>query len=541
MFRFVKFTYPRIKCPRAFLFPTHKSRVGRPRISLALFLIGLCFTSNSFGQLFTGPPHKEDLLRIPRIMEDILTLSSPRFQGRQAGTDGGLQSANYLVDRFRSLGLQPVNRVLEQERAFHWLQQRPMTAVQLLEPATINISLVHSNESSMTMSLVPGQDILPVLDSPATRITARVVFVGYGIVDPARGIDEYQGMNVHNRIVLFLRGKPPSYPGWVTHEEKAAIAKERGAVGYLTATGPLLDRYEARKGLGQAPLAIYGGTPDNPPIPGAWLHGKLLDQLLKSANDSLEALQHSANNTVQFLSGPLPLLTQFQWGSHSLSGTLTNVIGMLPGRDQELRKEIILIGAHRDHFGQQAGLLFSGADDNASGTAVMLELARVLTQRPLPSKRTILFASFDGEERGLLGSTLYVSHPAFPLKRTVAMINLDHLGVGNGKLTLGVTRMDKALAQQAADQAGLCDKIQLYGYFPGGDHVPFYDAGVPTVTVVSSGTHPNFHQSSDTAESIQPENLATATKFLLSLIALLADHPQPACHLESTAKDLCPG
>jgi Zn-dependent M28 family amino/carboxypeptidase len=327
----------------------------------------------------------------------------------------------------------------------------------------------------------------------------------------------------------------------VTHEEKAAIAKERGAVGYLTATGPLLDRYEARKGLGQAPLAIYGGTPDNPPIPGAWLHGKLLDQLLKSANDSLEALQHSANNTVQFLSGPLPLLTQFQWGSHSLSGTLTNVIGMLPGRDQELRKEIILIGAHRDHFGQQAGLLFSGADDNASGTAVMLELARVLTQRPLPSKRTILFASFDGEERGLLGSTLYVSHPAFPLKRTVAMINLDHLGVGNGKLTLGVTRMDKALAQQAADQAGLCDKIQLYGYFPGGDHVPFYDAGVPTVTVVSSGTHPNFHQSSDTAESIQPENLATATKFLLSLIALLADHPQPACHLESTAKDLCPG
>ncbi|MCA9421140.1 MAG: M28 family peptidase, partial [Nitrospira sp.] len=122
------------------------------------------------------------------------------------------------------------------------------------------------------------------------------------------------------------------------------------------------------------------------------------------------------------------------WESHSQPGTLTNVIGMLPGRDQELGKELILIGAHRDHFGQQAGLLFPGADDNASGTSVMLELTRMLSQSATSPKRTVLFASFDGEERGLLGSMLYVSHPAFPLDRTVAMINLDHLGAGNGKL-----------------------------------------------------------------------------------------------------------
>lgn len=165
----------------------------------------------------------------------------------------------------------------------------------------------------------------------------------------------------------------------------------------------------------------------------------------------------------------------------------------------------------------------------------------MLSQSATSPKRTILFVSFDGEERGLLGSNLYVSHPAFPLERTVAMINLDHLGVGNGKLTVGVTRMDKALAQQAAEQAGLAKQIEVYGYFPGGDHVPFFEAGVPTITIVSSGVHPNFHQPSDTAETIQPEILATSTKFLSSLIALLADQPQPACHPESTAKDLCPG
>ena len=109
---------------------------------------------------------------LENILQDIRELSHPTYRGRQAGTDGGLQSANYLVDRFRSLGLQPVNRFLAQERNFHWLQQQPMTAVQLLEPAMATLSLVNANQSSMTMSLVPGQDVLPVLDSPAARITA---------------------------------------------------------------------------------------------------------------------------------------------------------------------------------------------------------------------------------------------------------------------------------------------------------------------------------------------------------------------------------
>ncbi|MDR4483423.1 MAG: M20/M25/M40 family metallo-hydrolase [Nitrospirales bacterium] len=462
---------------------------------------------------------------IGNMIQDIRELSHPSYQGRQAGTDGSLQSAAYLVDRFQSLGLQPANHFLKQEQDFHWFQQRSMTAIQLLEPSTITLSLLHTNQTSMTMSLVPGQEFLPILDSPSTRTTARIVFVGYGIVDHARGIDEYQGMNVDNRIVLFLRGTPPSYPGWVTHEEKSAIAKERGAVGYLTVTGPLLGRYEARKGLGQDPLAIYGETPDNRPIPGAWIHGEVLDQALKAAHGSLEALQQAANDIGTFRCRPLPLLVQFQWEAHSQPGTLTNVIGMLPGRDQELRQELILIGAHRDHFGRQAGLLFPGADDNASGTSVMLELIRMLSQSATSPKRTVLFVSFDGEERGLLGSRLYVSHPVFPLDQTVAMINLDHLGAGDGKLTVGVTRMDKNLAQQAAAQAGLGDNIQMYGYFPGGDHVPFFEAGVPTVTVVSSGRHHHFHQPSDTLESIQPANLAIAAKFLFSLIALLADRP----------------
>ncbi|MGD9850174.1 MAG: M28 family peptidase [Nitrospirales bacterium] len=465
-------------------------------------------------------------IAIESILRDIRELSHPKYHGRQAGTEGGLESAHYLAKRFRSLGLVPVNGLTKHMQDANWFQQQPHTAIQIGDQAVMTLSLFDSNSLPIKYSLIAGQDFLPVLDSPAAKLTAATVFVGYGIVDPARGMDAYRGIDVSNRMVLFLRGKPSSYPRWVSHEEKAAVAQERGAIGYLTVTGPLLDHYEARKGLEQIPLAIYGASPDIRPIPGAWIHGKTLEQLLPSIHESLETLQQAANDMGRFSSRPLPILAHFHWESHSAPGTLTNVIGMLPGHDPVLRDEIILIGAHRDHFGEQAGLVFPGADDNASGTAVMLELGRILSQDSIPLKRTILFVSFDGEERGLLGSTLYVSNPALPLNQTVAMINLDHLGVGNGNLTVGITKLDTTLVQQAANQAMLGEKIKKYGFFPGGDHVPFYEAGVPTITIVSSGSHSHFHQPSDTFESIQPGIVSTAGRFLYSLITLLADPAQ---------------
>ena len=103
------------------------------------------------------------------------------------------------------------------------------------------------------------------------------------------------------------------------------------------------------------------------------------------------------------------------------------------------------------------------------------------------------------------------------------MINLDHVGVGDGTLTVGVTRLEKSIANHAAKQAGLTEKIKLYGYFPGGDHVPFYEAEVPTITIVSAGVHPHFHQPSDTPETINPEILKTAASFVLSLLDVLAN------------------
>ena len=158
---------------------------------------------------------------------------------------------------------------------------------------------------------------------------------------------------------------------------------------------------------------------------------------------------------------------RLHWLSARQEGPLHNVVSILPGQDVAHQHEVIVIGAHRDHFGKQAGLVFSGADDNASGTAVLLEVGRVLASTPTGPKRSIVLVSFSGEEQGLLGSKLYVTQPIVPLSSTLAMINVDHAGIGNGRLTIGVTGLDKSIAQQAAQKAGLIGPNRLFGSFPG--------------------------------------------------------------------------
>ena len=374
-----------------------------------------------------------------------------------------------------------------------------------------------------------GPDYLPVLDSPSAGVQAPVVFVGYGISDPEGGFDEYAGLDVHNKVVLFLRGKPERYSKQVSHADKAHAAHAHGARAYLTATGPILNTYEARRGVTGKPSAFYGLTDPHRTIPGAWISTTramaILDGGRAAHNDGLRTLQQHLNDGLTPQSIATDTLVTMRWHSAEQDGLLHNVTCILPGRDQAKAEEAIVIGAHRDHFGKQGGLLFAGADDNASGTAVLLEVARVLQTIPLKPKRSIVLISFSGEEQGLLGSKFYISQPAVPVRSTLTMINVDHAAVGNGRLTIGVTGMDKAAAQQAGQVAGLGDRLDVFGFFPGGDHVPFKEAGIPTVTVVSGGVHPHFHQPTDTAETVNPDILAAAARYVLAMLWQLAEAP----------------
>jgi peptidase M28-like protein len=350
------------------------------------------------------------------------------------------------------------------------------------------------------------------------------VFVGYGISDPARNFDEYAGVEVRDRIVLFLRGKPDGYTGMVAQVDKVRTAHEKAAIAFLTATGPLITPYEARRGLSERPMASYGSSRDHP-LPGAWLSSEAVATIVEDLSQerrSLRDIQERLNRR-EPQSFPTGVRVRLAWDSSETRGLLYNVVASLPGYDHRVTDQTVLIGAHRDHFGRQAGLLFPGADDNASGTAVLLEIARVLATSGARPRRSVLFLSFSGEEESLLGSRLYVSRPSRPLKEAVAMINVDHAGIGNGRLTVGIAGLEQTIATEAGRLAGLADQLDLFGFFPGGDHVPFKDAGVPTIALVTSGAHPHFHQPSDTPDTLRPEILEAAARYVLALTWRLAN------------------
>lgn len=456
-----------------------------------------------------------------RMLKDVARLSGPEFGGRQTGTADDLRSGLWVADRFRSLGLKPA---LDGRKALNpvvkaWAMAEPVLVTRIQNSPVLELEF-----GQTTVPARLDHEFLPILDSPTVEVTAPVVFVGYGLADPELGIDDYAGVNVQHRVALILRGKPDHYPRHVSQAEKERIAREKGAAALLIATGPIPSAYEAQRNLNTgAPMASYSLSQEDRRLPSAWISTTLAEAIESAAGRSLQAVQTQLNREPVNHSHDTGVVARLSWTGWQTPAAFYNFMAMIPGHDPTRREETIVLGAHRDHFGRQGGLVFPGADDNASGTAVLLEVARALsTMKP---KRTILLISFSGEEQGLLGSRLYVREPVRPLPTTRAMINVDHAGVGNGRLTVGVTGLDKDTVMTVGRAAGLADKLDLFGFFPGGDHVPFKEAGIPTVTVVSGGSHPDFHRTTDMAEKVKPEILATTARFVLTLTWQLANAP----------------
>ncbi len=462
-----------------------------------------------------------DDISAERMLEDIAVLSGAELLGRQTGSPQDMASAAFFADRFAQLRLHrspaaPPESLTDPLPRQEWKQTAPVMVRTIPSQP-----LLRFEPPSSPPTLQPGSEFLPVLDSPPADLRAPIVFVGYGLSD-----QDYAGVEVHGKIVLFLRGKPDSHKGPAAHGDKERLAKQKGAVGYLTATGPLLTAYEQRRGVTAGPSAFYSTLDPVLQLPGAWIGTDQAEDIVRArggGNRTLSSLQGELNRTSGALSFDTGVTALMTWSSQISEGTLYNVVSIIRGHGTGM--DAIVIGAHRDHFGQQAGLLFAGADDNASGTAVILEVARLLAQAPAAPKRSIVFVSFSGEEQGLLGSRLYISQPIVPLPKTLAMINVDHAGIGNGRLTVGVTGIANSAAMEAGRTAGVADRLDLFGFFPGGDHVPFKEAGVPTITVVSGGVHPHFHQPTDTVDTLNPEILRTVARYVLALAWQLANAP----------------
>jgi Zn-dependent M28 family amino/carboxypeptidase len=450
-----------------------------------------------------------------RLQQDVTYLASDKLDGRRTGTAGANDAARYIANEFSRLGLRPADR-----NSKRYLQQFPYVAGVELGKGNILAfgPYPRTNDSALQVSV----DWLPLGFSTSAKVESGIVFAGFGITASELNYDDYSGLSVAGKIALALQGTPD---GDNPHGQfamlegvrwKAVAARNAGAKALIVIAKDQTFTNDRSTKLN------YDNTAGDAGIPVVVISRQAADKLLALSNTSLEQLEQSAAAKTPGTNKPLT-------GEITLAVDVVrnevpayNVVGVLEGSDPVLKNENIVIGAHYDHLGRggegslaaRTGEIHHGADDNASGTAGMLELARVFSAQRPRLKRTLVFIAFGGEEEGLLGSSYYVDHPPMPLANTVAMINMDMIGrMKDRKLVIGGV----GTAKEWRELIGRANTFELTlnedGYGPS-DHNSFYKKQVP-VLFFWTGTHNDYHKPSDTFDKINYNDEAG----ILSLVA----------------------
>lgn len=479
-------------------------------------------------------------------------LSSDKFEGRRTGQRGATYAAGYIANAFANYKLKPGFRGANAKPAF--LQSFPFVAA--VGPDKGNVLRLKTSDPNRENGVDLGVVWSPLAYSPDADIpSSAVVFAGYGISSPDAKYDDYDGLDVKNKVVLIFDGTPDAgnphseYARFNTHI-KANIAKEKGARALLIiATDPdfkndRLSRMSYDQTLGPTALPVAGIDR----VTAASLLG-LKDENALTAFE--EQFASRPAGTAVILANPAKATARMKIAMLKKQSDAYNVIGILDGRDPILKNEAIVIGAHYDHLGRggsdslaaNSTAIHGGADDNASGTAAVLELARQFSLEK-KNKRTMIFIAFGGEEEGLLGSNFYVNNPVWPIEKTVAMINLDMVGrLKDEKLNvggIGTASEWKDLAEarnprivKAGEIAGNVGmsltptfKLQLNedGFGPS-DHSSFYGKKIP-VLFFFTGTHGDYHKPSDTFDKINYEGLDRVTNYVAEIVRSVAQNPQ---------------
>lgn len=445
-----------------------------------------------------------------KLQQHVSYLASDALDGRRTGSAGATDAARYIAGEFSRLGLKPVVAGPPTRRPSvlitRYLQHFPY--VSGVELGKGNQFAIGSPQQGLTLT----EEWTPLGFSTNANVTASLVFVGFGIKAAENNYDDYAGLPVSGNIAVAVPGTPDGdnphgrFFRYVDVQWKAIAARDAGAKALVVISGAPSFKEERLAKL------QYDNMAGNVGLPVVVISQQALAKLAPEL--SFAELQRLASakqqSTVKPIAGPFTLTTDLV----RKEVPAYNVVGVLEGSDPVAKKEVIVIGAHYDHLGrggsgslaQRSGEIHHGADDNASGTAGMLELARLLTsQRPRP-KRTIVFIGFGGEEEGLLGSNYYVNHPFTPLTNTVAMINMDMIGrMKDRKLVIGGVGTAKEwrdiIAKGTADSnRSFSLTLNDDGYGPS-DHSSFYGKQVP-VLFFWTGTHTDYHKPSDTFDKI---------------------------------------
>jgi hypothetical protein len=464
-----------------------------------------------------------------RYLTDIKALASPEMEGRGAGTKGLIRAEHLIERRYNELHIDPAG-------VQGYLQ--PFSVITGARLKSDNRCAVQVADRKHELKI--EKDFVPFSFSASGQVAAPVVFAGYGATADEFHYDDYAGLDVKGKIVVVLRYEPSGFAaksgdhGLTQHSQlitKAINARNHGAKALLIVNGKLGDGEEDA-------LTRFGSVsgPENVGLVMAQVKNAIADAWLQVAGKSLNGVQEQINSTTKPASFDFPdtLHLSLNIDIETMRATVNNVLAWLPGQSDEY----VIIGAHYDHLGRgnfdslapsQIGQVHPGADDNASGTAGVLELARLLAPERGKLKRSILFMDFAGEELGLLGSAEWVKEPTRPLDKAVAMINMDMIGrIKDDKIYIGGVGTGstlKAVLEQAEKDAPF--KVE---YSPGGysssDHTSFVTKKIP-VLFFFSGLHSDYHKPSDTWDKINAPSAARLLDMVESVAVQLANTDQP--------------
>lgn len=455
-----------------------------------------------------------------RALRSIETLASDRFEGRRSGLTGGTLTEQYLTSELAAAGILPAGWDST------YFQQVPMLVTR---EDGAELTLMESPFGKISFTY--GDDFTLITHSGSGAFIAPVAIVGYGFDRPDKDRDDYGSLDVRGRAIVIVR-KQPQNAVWdftldFPRDHLVHWALEHGATAIL---------------FYQESLPIQGGAvPEqvySPQVPMFYIGDRIMRLLLRDTGQTLSTYLAALDK------GPSPLDARKRlWISARVSKTTAtsarNVLGFIYGTDEKLRGEIVAIGAHWDHLGPNGqGLLYNGADDDASGSAVALELARTIAQDGIAPKRSLLILFFAGEEDGLLGSRYFTAHPTVPLGQIVAMLNFDMVGQGDGKVGIAGgellgTAWDNYRSRLTATEN---DSLSMYRTSTTwyGDYGPFHRAGIPSVSFWSSGEHPFYHQYEDDAIHIRRESIENAGERAQDFLTyLLNDYPYSLGHPDS--------
>jgi len=517
------------------------------RVSLTSCL-GSCALAALVLMVGSARVEAEPPVRSAELLRHVKRLSSDGFEGRATGSKGEKKATEYIVAQFKKLGLKPAGE------DGGWFQAVSMPAgYEVDEKSSLRFTLKGDKNKGR---LVLGKEWYPLSASASAKAAGDAVFAGYGITAPKQEYDDYAGLDVNGKVVVVFRHAPRSKddPKWnaamrahASFAAKLKQATERGALALIVVNDPASFTKPMGRAKRPRPDTVQkrsiGGAVGRIP----YLHmnmaagKKVLPVYFGKTAEELEAAIHAGKEPKPAsVAGKHRVKIDARVTRKKLHGR--NVCAMLPATGRDTVDEIVVLGAHHDHlgYGQWGSLersptkrkeIHNGADDNASGTSGLLGAAAYLATRQRELRRSVLFLTFTGEERGLIGSAYWCDHPTVPFEKLTAMVNMDMIGRLDGrKLFIGGTKTSPSfepMLREVTKEAGMDVTFGAGGRAPS-DNTSFYRKGLP-VLFFFTGLHPEYHRPSDDWDTLDidgMEQVVSLAAMTIERIANFADRPQ---------------